>query len=104
MLGHIDMLAIVAVVLLLVFAGVHIAISLGITAALGLYLMTGDVEVVRTFTANTAYEALRDYVFDLDGSPAGVSKPVSAETRATGQRAIRGGIGAIAEYYRFTPP
>ncbi len=63
MLGHIDMIAIVAVVLGLVFAGVHIAIALGITAALGIYLMTGDIEVVRTFVANTAYEALRDYVF-----------------------------------------
>ena len=63
MLGHIDMIAIVVVVLGLVFAGVHIAIALGITAALGIYLMTGDIEVVRTFVASTAYEALRDYVF-----------------------------------------
>ena len=63
MLGHIDMIAIVVVVLALVFAGVHIAIALGITAALGIYLMMGDIEVVRTFIANTAYEALRDYVF-----------------------------------------
>jgi tripartite ATP-independent transporter DctM subunit len=63
MLGHIDMIAIVVVVLALVFAGVHIAIALGITAVLGIYLMTGDIEVVRTFVANTAYEALRDYVF-----------------------------------------
>lgn len=62
-MGHIDMIAIVVVVLGLVFAGVHIAIALGITAALGIYLMTGDVEVVRSFVANTAYEALRDYVF-----------------------------------------
>jgi len=63
MLGHIDMIAIVVVLLAAVFAGVHIAIALGITAALGLYLMTGEVDVVRTFIANTAYEALRDYVF-----------------------------------------
>ena len=28
-----------------------------------IYLMTSDIEVVRTFVANTAYEALRDYVF-----------------------------------------
>lgn len=63
MLGNFDMIAIVVVVLGLVFAGVHIAIALGITAALGIYLMTGDIEVVRTFVANTAYEALRDYVF-----------------------------------------
>lgn len=63
MLGNIDMVVIVVVLLGLVFAGAHIAIALGITAALGLYLMTGEIEVVRTFTANTAYEALRDYVF-----------------------------------------
>ena len=63
MLGHSDMIAIVVVVLALVFAGVHIAIALGITAAFGIYLMTGDVDVVRDFVANTAYEALRDYVF-----------------------------------------
>lgn len=62
-MGHFDMIAIVVVVLGLVFAGVHIAIALGITAALGIYLMMGDIEVVRTFVANTAYEALRDYVF-----------------------------------------
>ncbi len=58
-----DMIAIVVVVLALVFAGVHIAIALGITALLGIYLMLGDMEIVRTFVANTAYEALRDYVF-----------------------------------------
>ena len=63
MLGHFDMIAIIVVLLGIVFAGVHIAIALGITAALGLYLMTGELEVVRTFVANTAYEALRDYVF-----------------------------------------
>jgi TRAP-type C4-dicarboxylate transport system permease large subunit len=58
-----DMIAIVVVVLSLVFAGVHIAVALGITAVLGIYLMLGDMEIVRTFVANTAYEALRDYVF-----------------------------------------
>ena len=63
MLGHSEMIIIVVVVLALVFAGVHIAIALGVTAALGIYLMMGDMEVVRTFVANTAYEALRDYVF-----------------------------------------
>ena len=58
-----DMIAIVVVVLALVFAGVHIAIAIGITAVLGVYLLLGDIEIVRTFVANTAYEALRDYVF-----------------------------------------
>jgi tripartite ATP-independent transporter DctM subunit len=46
-----------------VFAGVHIAIALGATAILGIYLMTDDIEVARQFVANTAYESLRDYVF-----------------------------------------
>ena len=63
MLQSFDMIAIVVVLLVLVFAGVHIAVALGITAVLGVYLMMGDIEVVRTFVANTAYEALRDYVF-----------------------------------------
>jgi tripartite ATP-independent transporter DctM subunit len=63
MLQGFDMLVIVVVLLLLVFAGTHIAIALGITAVLGIYMMLGDMEVVRTFVANTAYEALRDYVF-----------------------------------------
>jgi tripartite ATP-independent transporter DctM subunit len=58
-----DMIVIVVTVLALVFAGVHIAIALGITAVFGIYLMLGDMTVVRTFVANTAYEALRDYVF-----------------------------------------
>jgi C4-dicarboxylate transporter, DctM subunit len=58
-----DMIAIVVVVLALVFGGVHIAVALGITAVLGIYLMLGDIDIVRTFVANTAYEALRDYVF-----------------------------------------
>nr|WP_284701094.1 TRAP transporter large permease [Rhodoplanes tepidamans] len=57
------MLIVILVVLALVFAGVHIAVALGITAAFGIWLMLGDVDVVRTFVANTAYEALRDYVF-----------------------------------------
>jgi tripartite ATP-independent transporter DctM subunit len=58
-----DMIVIVVVLLVLVFGGVHIAIALGVTAVLGIYLMLGDIEIVRTFVANTAYEALRDYVF-----------------------------------------
>lgn len=63
MFGTSEMLIIIVVLLALVFSGVHIAIALGMTAAIGVYLMTGDIEVVRTFVANTAYEALRDYVF-----------------------------------------
>ncbi|MFD2181660.1 TRAP transporter large permease [Rhodoplanes azumiensis] len=63
MFGHSEMLIVVLLVLVLVFAGVHIAVALGITAAFGIWLMMGDLDVVRTFVSNTAYEALRDYVF-----------------------------------------
>jgi len=59
----IEMSILIAVLLALVFAGVHIAVALGATSVLGVYLMQGDMDVVRTFVAHTAYEALRDYVF-----------------------------------------
>src|SRR3990170_4790236 len=58
-----QMATLITVLFVVVFSGVHIAVALGITAALGIYLMQGDIEVVRIFIASTAYEALRDYVF-----------------------------------------
>jgi tripartite ATP-independent transporter DctM subunit len=63
MFGTGDMLILVAVLLGLVFAGVHIAVALGCAAMLGIYLMTGDFQIVASFVGSTAYEALRDYVF-----------------------------------------
>jgi tripartite ATP-independent transporter DctM subunit len=59
----VDLIILVGTLLVVVFAGVHIAIALGVTAVLGIYLMTDDIEVARNFVGNTAYEALRDYVF-----------------------------------------
>ncbi|HWI13025.1 MAG TPA: TRAP transporter large permease subunit, partial [Burkholderiales bacterium] len=58
-----DMWIIIGVLLIAVFSGVHIAVALGMTAALGIYLMNGDINTVGMFVGNTAYEALRDYVF-----------------------------------------
>jgi tripartite ATP-independent transporter DctM subunit len=58
-----DLVILVGSLLVVVFAGVHIAIALGVTAVLGIYLMTDDIEVAKNFVGNTAYEALRDYVF-----------------------------------------
>jgi hypothetical protein len=46
---------------------------------------------------------LRDYRYRLDGTAAGVTVPVSTAARAAGQRAIRDGITAIADVYKFTP-
>lgn len=48
--------------------------------------------------------ALRDYLYALDGSAAGTAMSVTPEARAAGQRAIRDGVQAIADFYRFTPP
>jgi C4-dicarboxylate transporter, DctM subunit len=51
----------------LVAIGVHIAVALGMTSALGIFLVTGaDIyafRTVQTMLAATAYEAIRDYVF-----------------------------------------
>ncbi|MBU2407419.1 MAG: TRAP transporter permease, partial [Gammaproteobacteria bacterium] len=58
-----DMVVLVTVLLGLVFCGFHIAVSLGVTSLLGIYLVNGDIETVKSFTASTAYEALRDYIF-----------------------------------------
>lgn len=63
MFGAAEMLILVAVLLALVFSGVHIAVALGSAAMLGIYLMTGDFAVVARFLGSTAYEAVRDYVF-----------------------------------------
>lgn len=63
MFGATEMLILIAVLLTLVFVGVHIAASLGMAAMLGIYLMTRDLGVVANFVGTTAYEAIRDYVF-----------------------------------------
>ncbi len=51
----------------LVAIGVHIAIALGMTSALGIFLVTGAdghaFETVQRMLAATAYEAIRAYVF-----------------------------------------
>ena len=51
----------------LVAVGVHIAVALGMTSALGIFLVTGAdsyaFRTVQTMLAATAYEAIRAYVF-----------------------------------------
>ena len=58
-----DMLILVGTLLALVFGGIHIAVALGLTSMLGLYLLTQDPQAMLSFASNTAYEALRDYIF-----------------------------------------
>ena len=47
----------------LIALGSHIAIALGITSALGIYLVTGNLHTVQAMVASTATEALRDFNF-----------------------------------------
>lgn len=50
--------------LLMVALGVHIAVALGFTSALGIYLITGgNLDIVLKMLASTAYESLRSYEF-----------------------------------------
>lgn len=50
--------------LVMVALGVHIAIALGMTSALGVYLVTGgNFNIVLNMLASTAYESLRSYEF-----------------------------------------
>lgn len=58
-----QMMIVIAVLLTLVVLGAHIAVALGITAAIGIYMMLGDIDIVKNFLANTAYEAIRGYIF-----------------------------------------
>lgn len=54
---------VIALLLAMVFAGVHVAGALGIAAMVGFYLVFGDLSQTLFFIGSTAYEALRDYVF-----------------------------------------
>jgi C4-dicarboxylate transporter, DctM subunit len=59
-----QMALVIGLLLGLVFLGTHIAVALGITASVGiLIMMQGNVDVVFTFVSNTAYVAIRGYVF-----------------------------------------
>ncbi len=53
----------VGILLLLVFAGVEVAICLGVVSFLALYISTQDFALSLNFISSTAYEALREYLF-----------------------------------------
>ncbi|HSM42709.1 MAG TPA: TRAP transporter large permease subunit [Afifellaceae bacterium] len=54
---------IVVLLLGLVLLGVHVAIALGITSVVGVWLVTGKFLIVERMLASTAAEALRDFTF-----------------------------------------
>jgi tripartite ATP-independent transporter DctM subunit len=52
-----------AILMVLVFLGVHVAVSLGVASAFGVYLMLGDAGIALSVMSGTAYEALRRDIF-----------------------------------------
>ena len=57
-------LIVIGLLLVMVFAGIHVAVALGITAIVGLLLVfDGNFQRTSFFLGSTAYEALRAYVF-----------------------------------------
>lgn len=54
---------IIVLLLGLVLLGVHVAIALGVTSMVGIFLVTGKFRIVEATLASTAAEALRDFTF-----------------------------------------
>lgn len=46
-----------------VLLGLHVAVALGVTSAIGIYLVTGKLRIVEATLASTSAEALRDFTF-----------------------------------------
>ncbi len=51
------------IMMLLVFLGVHVAISLGVASIFGVYWMLGSPDIALSVLSGTAYEALRKDIF-----------------------------------------
>ena len=54
---------IVGLLFALVLLGVHVAVALAVTSAIGIYMVTGKVRIVEATLASTSAEALRDFTF-----------------------------------------
>ncbi len=54
---------IIALLFVFVLLGVHVAIALGMTSVVGIYLVTGKWRIVEATLASTAAEAMRDFTF-----------------------------------------
>ena len=54
---------VLALLIIMVFAGFHIAVALGITSIVGLYLVTDSIDITINTLARTSFEGMRGYVF-----------------------------------------
>ncbi|MBI37686.1 MAG: C4-dicarboxylate ABC transporter permease [Alphaproteobacteria bacterium] len=57
-------IVVIGLLLVMVFAGIHVAVALGVTAMAGLFLVfKGDIPLLTFMVGSTGYEAIRAYVF-----------------------------------------
>lgn len=63
MFDYTTALIIIGLLMALVLLGFHVAIALGVTSAVGIFLVTGKMRIVEATLASTAAEALRDFTF-----------------------------------------
>lgn len=49
------------ILIFLVLLGVHIGVALGVTSVLGVYLITGNVDIALSILGSTSYEAIRSH-------------------------------------------
>lgn len=54
---------VLGLLIVMVFLGVHIAISLAVSSLVGLYLIIGSMDIALSTFASTAFQGLRGYVF-----------------------------------------
>lgn len=54
---------VLGILVVMVFAGFHIAVALGVTSLLGLYLVTDSADITINTLARTSFEGMRGYVF-----------------------------------------
>ena len=63
MFGFDFVLVLFGALLLMIIIGIPVVISLGLCSFFGLYFITGNINTPLSLLQNTAYGAIRDYVF-----------------------------------------
>ena len=89
------------VLMLLIFCGIHLINALMLSSVIGIFLTTGNINIAMNLLANTAWGAIRDYIFGviplfilmgLFANLSGASQELYDGARLVFKR-IRGGVG-----------
>ena len=63
MFGIDNTVILIALLVVLIFSGTHIAVGLIITSMVGIFLVTGNFQIVTALVAGTFYDAIREFIF-----------------------------------------